>query len=90
MDNWIMTVAKEVLGESKGKRHYDKETWWWSVEFQEVVREKRRYKFLKGTRNMENYDIHKAKKEVKKVLSDAKFKAYDYLYNKLGTREGYF
>lgn len=25
------TVAKEMLGESKWKRHYGKETWWWSI-----------------------------------------------------------
>ena len=27
------------------------------------------------------------KKEAKKVISDAKFKAYDYLYTRLRTRE---
>ena len=35
----------------------------------------------------------KPKKEAKKVVSDAKCKAYDDLYNRLGTRggrEGYF
>ena len=31
-----------------------------------------------------------AKKEAKKVVSDVKFKSYDDLYNRLGTREGYF
>ena len=37
---------------------------------------------------MENYEMHKkAKKEAKKVVSDAKLKAYDNLYNGLGTRE---
>ena len=58
----------------------------------EAVREKkRRYKVWQGTRNMENYEMYKkAKKEAKKVVSDAKFKAYDDLYNRLGTREGYF
>ena len=30
---------------------------------------------------------NKAKKETKKVVSDAKFKAYNDLYNRLGTRE---
>ena len=29
MANCIRKVAKEVLEESKGKRHYHKETWWW-------------------------------------------------------------
>ena len=31
-----------------------------------------------------------AKKEAKKVAHDAKYKAYDDLYTRLGTREGYF
>ena len=40
-------------------------------------------------KNMKNYEMYKkVKKEVKKVVSDVKFKAYDELYNKLGTREG--
>ena len=44
-----------------------------------------------GTRNMENYERYKkAKKEAKKVVSDAKCKAYDDLYGRLGTSEGYF
>ena len=31
-----------------------------------------------------------ARKEAKKVVRDAKFKTYDDLYNRLGTREGCF
>ena len=38
MANCIRTVAKKVFRESKGKRHYNKETWW-SVEVKEVVRD---------------------------------------------------
>ena len=38
---------------------------------------------------MENYERHKkAKKYVKKVVSNAKCKAHDHLCNKLETREG--
>ena len=80
MANCIRKVANEVLGELKAKRHDNKETQWWSVEVQEVVREKRRYKVRRSTRNMENYEMYKkAKKEANKVTSDAKFKAYDNL-----------
>ena len=32
----------------------------------------------------------KVKKGVKKVVRDAKFKVYDDLHDRLGTREGYF
>ena len=36
---------------------------------------------------MENYEMFKkAKKKAKKVASDAKFKAFDDLYDRLGTR----
>ena len=31
---------------------------------------------------------NKVKKEFNEVVSDAKFKVYDDLYNRLGTREG--
>jgi len=38
---------------------------------------------------MANYEMYKkAKKEPKKVVCDAKCKAYDDLYNRLGIREG--
>ena len=38
---------------------------------------------------MENYEMYKkAKKEAKKVVSEAKCKAYDDLFNRLGTRDG--
>ena len=50
---------------------------------------RRRYKILQGTKNMKNYDMYKkTKKEGKKVVSETKLKAYDYLYNRLETREG--
>ena len=54
---------------------------------QEAIREKRRYKVWLGTRNIESYEIYKkAMKDAKKVVSYAKFRAYDDLYNRLETR----
>lgn len=43
MASCVRKVAKEVLGESKGKVHYNKGSWWCrvSVEVQEVIQEKR-------------------------------------------------
>ena len=80
MVNYIRTT-KEVLVESKGRRHYNKETWWWSAEVLEAARETRHYKVWQGTRNMENYEIYKkTKKETKKVVSDAKCRPYDVTY----------
>ena len=36
MVNRIRKVAKEMLGESKGKIHDNKEPWWWSVRFRKL------------------------------------------------------
>ena len=61
-----------------------------SVGVLETVWEEGHYNVWQETRNMENYEMYeKVKKEVKKVASDAKFKEYDGLYNRLGTGEGY-
>ena len=88
MTNCIRKVTKEVLGELKGKGHYNKETQWWSVAVQEAIREKRRYKVWQVTRNIENYEMYKrAKKEAKKVVSDEKFRTYEDLYKRLGKKE---
>ena len=86
----IKRVAKEVLGESRGKVQPSKETWWWNDEVQKTIRDKRYcYKNWQKTKNIEDLEKYKnAKKEAKKAVSDAKFKAYDDLYHKLGTKEG--
>ena len=53
MANCVMKAPKEVLGELKGKRYYNKETWCWSVQVHEAFREKIRcYKVWQGTRNI--------------------------------------
>ncbi|MES6387717.1 hypothetical protein U6T19_12160, partial [Cutibacterium acnes] len=57
---------------------------------QKTIRDKRYcYKNWQKTQNIEDLEKYKnAKKETKKAVSDAKFKAYDDLYHKLGTKEG--
>ena len=64
--------------------------WWWNDEVQKTIRDKRYcYKNWQKTKNIEDLEKYKnAKKEAKKTVSDAKFKAYDDLYHKLGTKEG--
>lgn len=40
-------------------------------------------------RNMKDFEMYKkTKKEVKKIVSDTKFKTYNDLYNKFETRDG--
>ena len=86
----IKNVATEVLGVTNGKCHLDKETWWWNDDVQKAIREKRAYyKIYQKFRNKENLKKYKkANKYAKKIVSDAKNKAYDDLYNRLGTKEG--
>ena len=40
MTDCIRRIVKEVLGESKGKKHLDKETWW-IIEVHKVIQEKK-------------------------------------------------
>ena len=57
---------------------------------QKVIQEKRAwYRKLPSTEDIEAYERYKrAKKEVKKVVSEARGKYLTDLYKKLGTREG--
>ncbi|XP_045445776.1 craniofacial development protein 2-like [Melitaea cinxia] len=36
MATWVRSVARDVLGETKGKRKIEKDTWWWNEELQKV------------------------------------------------------
>jgi Reverse transcriptase (RNA-dependent DNA polymerase). len=86
----IRGVAKDVLGESKGRGPQTKETWWWDVEVQKTLKIKKTcFKVWQTDRNVENFERYKsARKEVKKAVRDAKSKAYDDFYKKLETKEG--
>ena len=47
------------------------------------------YKTWQKSRKEEDFERYKyVRKEAKKVIRDAKFKAYDDLYDKLGTNDG--
>ena len=46
------------------------------------------YKTWQKSRKEEDFERYKyVRKEAKKIIIDAKFKAYDDLYNKLGTKD---
>ena len=90
MANCVKKVAKEILGESKGKKFTRRETWWWSKEIQNAIKEKRDY-FIAWQKNKNNETLKEykvARNNTKKLVSEAKSKAFDDLYRKLGTREG--
>ena len=90
MANCVKKVAKEILGESKGKKFTRRETWWWSKEIQNAIKEKRDY-FIAWQKNKNNETLKEykaARNNTKKLVSEAKSKTFDDLYRKLGTREG--
>ena len=90
MATHVRKIAREVLGVTKGKKKEAKDTWWWNKDVQKVIKDKKEcYKTWfqdRSTSNMENYK--EAKKNAKRAVSAARGKAYDELYEKLGTKEG--
>nr|CAB3499326.1 unnamed protein product [Digitaria exilis] len=90
MATCVRTVAAEVLGVSRGGKQEGKDTWWWNKEVQRAIKEKKewfkRLHLDRSAANIEGYKV--AKKAAKRAVSVAKGKAYDDLYQRLGTKEG--
>ncbi|KAM7489846.1 hypothetical protein LguiB_027330 [Lonicera macranthoides] len=86
----IRKIAKETLGESRGCGPRDKESWWWDDSVQDKVKVKRKcFKAWSLCKNAENWESYKeAKKETKKAVSESRTKAFDGLYQSLGTKAG--
>ncbi|KAK3542298.1 hypothetical protein QTP86_021960, partial [Hemibagrus guttatus] len=85
-DDWettaevIRETGRKVLGVSSGRRKEDKETWWWNEEVQDSVQRKRlAKKKWDMDRTEENRQEYKElQRRVKREVSKAKQKAYDY------------
>ena len=90
MGECVKRIAKGILGESRGKCPFCKDTWWWNEDVQNIVKIKQTsYKTWQKSRKEEDFERYKyVRKEAKKVIRDVKFKAYDNLYDKLGTKDG--
>ena len=89
MATCVRKVASEVLGVSRGGKQEGKDTWWWNGEVQMAIKEKECFKRLhldNSAANIEGYKL--AKRVVKRAVSVAKGKAYDDMYQRLGTKEG--
>ena len=90
MTDCIRHVAKEELGESKGMMPPDKDTSWWNEEVKITIMKKRMcYKNLgknKDEVSFENYKL--AKREVKKIVKEARAKVYQDIYERLDSKEG--
>ena len=76
-------MASEVFGVSRGGKQEGKDTWWWNDEVQRAIK---RLHIDKSAANIEGYKL--AKRVAKWAVSVAKGKAYDDLYQRLGTKEG--
>ncbi|KAG2556553.1 hypothetical protein PVAP13_8NG202201 [Panicum virgatum] len=90
MATCVRKVALEVLGVSRGGKQEGKGTWWWNDEVQRAIKGKKEcFKCLhldKSASNIEGYKL--GKRAEKRAVSVAKGKAYDDLYQRLGTKEG--
>jgi hypothetical protein len=83
-------VASKEFGVTKGGKREAKETWWWNEKVQKAIKKKkewfRRMHLDRSADNVERYKV--AKKTAKWVVSEARGRMYDGLYQRLGTKEG--
>ena len=90
MATCIRKVASEEFGVSRGRRSEDKDTWWWNDDVQKALKEKkdcfRRLYLDRSADNIEKYKM--AKKAAKRAVGEARGRAYEDLYQRLGTKEG--
>ena len=91
MAECIRSAAKGILGETKGRGTIDRDTWWWSKDIQDVLKEKKK-KFKEWQRaanecvsleaeKKREYEV--LKKEAKKAVAVAKAIAQEKLYESL-------
>ncbi|CAK1599498.1 unnamed protein product [Parnassius mnemosyne] len=96
MADCIRSVARKVLGETKGKRMIDKDGWWWSESIREVLREKKNA--FKEWQSVEDQNesikeskrgaYKECKKRAKKEVAICRAEAHDKLYRSLESPEG--
>jgi hypothetical protein len=86
----IWKVAIEAFGVIRENKREPKNTWWWNDDVQKAISEKKEcYKRLHHNTSDENIQKYKeARINAKKVVSEAKGRAYAELYRKLNMKEG--
>ena len=88
MSRLISRVAKELLGETKGRyissTEHNRESWWWSEDVQKVINIKREsFKTWQNNKNKEKLKAYKlANKDAKRIVRYSKLKAFDNFYKK--------
>uniref|UniRef100_A0A914WJ69 Reverse transcriptase domain-containing protein n=1 Tax=Plectus sambesii TaxID=2011161 RepID=A0A914WJ69_9BILA len=90
MAQTITTHATTLLGTTKGGKKPNKESWWWSEEIWDTVRQKKvAYKEWQRSRLDDNYRAYRAAKtNTKAAVAKARHKACNNLYKQLNTQEG--
>ena len=86
----LLETAEEICGTSKGGKRIEKETWWWSEDVQEKIKEKKvafKNWQKEGTDQLKMLYKEK-KKEAKRAVAKAKDEGYKEWYDNLGTKEG--
>jgi hypothetical protein len=90
MTTCIRKVASEEFRVTKGGKCEAKETWWWNEKMQKAIKEKkecfRRMHLDRSADDVERYKV--VKKTAKRVVSEARGRMYDGLYQRLGMKEG--
>ena len=90
----IRTVARSMLGTSRGGSGPRREAWWWNEDVQLKVKAKKTaYKKLLTSTTAEakledKLKYKEAKKNAKQAVAEARGAAYKTLYQKLDTKEG--
>ncbi|XP_047984426.1 uncharacterized protein LOC125224950 [Leguminivora glycinivorella] len=92
----LRSVAKNVLGEIRGKGKIDKDTWWWNDDVQMILKEKKNafkeWKSVEEGNDREKENKRSAylisKKKAKKAVAIARAKVQDKLYNHLESPQG--
>lgn len=83
--NKVIEMAREELGESRGGKYLEKESWFWNPEVEEKVAAKKgAFKQWQRTRSDEDRAIYRtANKEASRAVAIAKEGGYEELYRDL-------
>ncbi len=86
----LSKTGEEVCGLTSGKRGRERETWWWNVEVQQAIKEKKiTFKKWQRTRCEIDRNIYLEKKrEVKRQVAASKRRAWEEWSRDLNTSEG--
>jgi exonuclease III len=81
----VIKMAREELGESRGGKYLEKESWFWNPDVEKRVAEKKKaFKRWQATKSGEDHETYKMlKKEANQAVAIAKENRYEKLYRDL-------